>query len=659
MKLCTAKKTVLQERMAAMLTIPVLIGSLVLLTSCIDSSDDLDPSDWYSSVMGEESAPDSDGVPGADEDYPELGAVSSDPVNVSTPEEIDRVAETLAADLANAQYSTGIVRVDDETTPSDIVLPTVGVASAETVTEIAAGEEIDIAVASAGTMPEPVEVETGSSVSLVAPPPEAEPALSGGVAGNSLVIAPLEPEMAESEMQVAVVVPVESRVETETVRDGDGELVGSITTVYETMLVSDDASEADMMMAVAAAEAMDTSEKTVLVMEPVAEPEDADFVAVSEAVFVAPAAETVTVAEVSEETMVIAPAPQATAISVAEVPEPASVDGSTSLVALSERNASDTIVVVPEYMAAADISTPEPVATAVAMDDVELTVAELQPSTTAEAGVVEVVAPQVTDYRIEQESFVSQEGELVGSVTRVVETSTVIKPREEEIVAAEADSIDMVVVEAAAEADRVSATEETFMVAAVEPEPVAVVTATSAPVQSATTTQVPVISSAGVSFDALFGASSPNANVAVQNVAAVGSPTTTINDATFTTAGTAEVAQTLAAIIRFGNGSSALGAEERRIVAQLAAIHAQSGGLIRLVGHASRSGGNLQSADAALVNFKISLDRATAVANELIRNGVPRGDILIEAAAATDSMAAGAGVQNEAIDRRVEVFFGV
>jgi hypothetical protein len=38
---------------------------------------------------------------------------------------------------------------------------------------------------------------------------------------------------------------------------------------------------------------------------------------------------------------------------------------------------------------------------------------------------------------------------------------------------------------------------------------------------------------------------------------------------------------------------------------------------------------------------------------------VPRGDILIEAAAATDSMAAGAGVQNEAIDRRVEVFFGV
>jgi outer membrane protein OmpA-like peptidoglycan-associated protein len=119
------------------------------------------------------------------------------------------------------------------------------------------------------------------------------------------------------------------------------------------------------------------------------------------------------------------------------------------------------------------------------------------------------------------------------------------------------------------------------------------------------------------------------------------------------------VAQTLAAIIRFGNGSSSLGADERHIVAQLAAIHAQTGGPIRLVGHASKSGGNLQSADAALVNFKISLDRATAVANELIRNGVPRSDILVEAAAASDSMAADAGIQNEAVDRRVEVFFGV
>lgn len=652
--------------MTAMLTAPVLVASLVMLTSCIDYDDDLDPSDWYSSAVGAEPAPEPGDVPGSGDDYPELGVTPEQSVNVSSPEEIDRVAESLAADLANAQYTGDVSRADDETTPSEIPLPTVSAVEAESITVITPGEEIEIAEASVVTVPAVEPVETASVQTLAAPPTESQLDLDAEIANDTLVIVP-----AQSTMDVAVVVPVESRIETETIRDGDGELVGSITTVVETSLVSGDQSEADMMMAVAAAENMEPVEETivlmqpveetVVVMQPVAEPENdmaTEMVTVTE-----PINETVDLPGVEDETLVIVPAPtpESQLVTVAAIPNAAAVDdGSTSLVALSERSAGDTIVVVPEYMASADISTPEPVGAATMTVEPEVTVEVLEPASTTRVEVVavEVVqasATQVGAGQTEQENFVTEDGELVGSVTRVIETTMFVKSDGEpvELIAQPAE-LEVAVLEPVAE--RVSVTDDMLVVVPLEPAPAVTIAAVQ---PSVTTTAVPVISSAGVSFDDLFGASSPNAGAGLQNVAAVGSPTTTINDATFTTAGTGNAAQTLAAIIRFGNGSSALGADERHIVAQLAAIHAQTGGPIRLVGHASKTGGNLQSTDAALVNFKISLDRATAVANELIRNGVPRGDILIEAAAATDSMAADAGIQNEAVDRRVEVFFGV
>ncbi len=654
--------------MTAMLTAPVLVASLVMLTSCIDSADDLDPSDWYSSAVGAEPAPEPGDVPGSGDDYPELGSVPEEPVNVSSAEEIDRVAESLAADLANAQYTSDIVRADDETTPSAIPLPTVAAIESESVTVITPGEEIEIAEASVVTVPAVEPVETAAVQTLAVPPTESQLALADEIGNDTLIILP-----AESTMDVAVVVPVESRIETETILGEDGELVGSITTVVATSLVSGDQNEADMMMAVAAAENMEPVEETIVVMEPVEETivvmepaaEPANDMATEMVTVAEPINETIDLPGVSDETLVIlpAPTPESQSVSVAAVPDtPAVDDGSTSLVALSERSADDTIVVVPEYMAAADISSPEPVGTVSVTAEPEVMVEVLETVTTAQVDVAEVEtvqasASQVGAAQMEQENFVTEDGELVGSVTRVIETTMVLKsdgePVEPVEIVTQPAEVEIAVLEPEPVTERVSVTDEMLVI---EPAP-AVTTAALQP--SAATTAVPVISSAGVTFDDLFGASSPNVGTAVQNVAAVGSPTTTINDATFTTAGTGNVAQTLAAIIRFGNGSSSLGADERHIVAQLAAIHAQTGGPIRLVGHASKSGGNLQSADAALVNFKISLDRATAVANELIRNGVPRSDILVEAAAASDSMAADAGIQNEAVDRRVEVFFGV
>ncbi len=663
--------------MTAMLTAPVLVASLVMLTSCIDSADDLDPSDWYSSAVGAEPAPEPGDVPGSGDDYPELGVTPEQSVNVSSPEEIDRVAESLAADLANAQYTGDVSRADDETTPSEIPLPTVAAVESESITVITPGEEIEIAEASVVTVPAVEPVETASVQTLAAPPTESQLALDTEIANDTLVVVPAEPTM-----DMAVVVPVETHIETETIRDGEGELVGSITTVVETSLVSGDQSEADMMMAVAAAENMEPVEETIVVMQPVAEP-DSDMATEMVAV-VEPINETIDLPGVEDETLVIVPAPtpESQSVTVAAVPDTAAVDdGSTSLVALSERTAGDTIVVVPEYMASADISTPEPVGVTSMTVEPEVTVEVLEPASTTRVEVVAVPEPAMTTQvemveaevveletvqasatqvgaaQTEQENFVTEDGELVGSVTRVIETTMFVKSDGEpvELIAQPAE-LEVAVLEPEPAAERVSVTDEMLVAVPLEPAPAVTIAAVQ---PSVTTTAVPVISSAGVSFDDLFGASSPNAGAGLQNVAAVGSPTTTINDATFTTAGTGNAAQTLAAIIRFGNGSSVLGADERHIVAQLAAIHAQTGGPIRLVGHASKTGGNLQSTDAALVNFKISLDRATAVANELIRNGVPRGDILVEAAAATDSMAADAGIQNEAVDRRVEVFFGV
>ena len=167
---------------------------------------------------------------------------------------------------------------------------------------------------------------------------------------------------------------------------------------------------------------------------------------------------------------------------------------------------------------------------------------------------------------------------------------------------------------------------------------------------AATSADEPTIPPEEPTFDELFGASGPATSVAVSETAT--------GDAAFAPIGAAPGPETLVAVIRFGHGSSALGAEEKRIVAELAAAHAQAGGRIRLVGHASRSAGALTDADGSLANFEISLDRATAVAEELIRNGAPRDAILIEAASDGSSMAAAAGVEDEAVDRRVEVFFG-
>jgi outer membrane protein OmpA-like peptidoglycan-associated protein len=108
--------------------------------------------------------------------------------------------------------------------------------------------------------------------------------------------------------------------------------------------------------------------------------------------------------------------------------------------------------------------------------------------------------------------------------------------------------------------------------------------------------------------------------------------------------------------VQFGHDSARIPRASRATVRQIAEQYKARGGVIRVVGHASSKTKNMPVAEHNLANFKVSLDRAQTVANELIRLGVPPDAIFVEARGASDpaffeSMPAG-----EAGNRRAEIF---
>lgn len=598
MPLCTAKKASLRRRAVSLLGRVALTGSLVALASCADYwPDNLSPDDWYATTMGEEPAPRSDEpVPGQDEDYPNLAEVPDAPVNISTAAEIDAVAEALSADLANAQYSSSLQRVDDETTPAAMPEPVI-VEEEEEVTVIEPGGEIEIAEA-VTVAPPPAPEVVEEEVVIVEQQPASPPSETViAVAEETLVVAPAP--QAEP-VEAAMAEPVQSRLETETIHDESGELVGTVTRVV--------ASREVVVEEAAAVPPVEVIEEAAAVVEqPPMEPE-----AVEETLVVAPAPAQAAEATVVAETMV--------ADETVAVVAGTSDGGSQSLVAQSERTTTDNVVVVPEYvgeaMGEAEMAALETASEIETMSEAE---AELQAAVAAEARAMEPVpdeAPAAVA-EVEQAVVVDDGGELVGAVTRTVtvEEEVVVVPEGETAAAASGQAV----------------VEETVAVEV---------------------TGAPAATAAQLDFDDLFAASGPTAGTAAQPLVVAEVPTTGGTDAAFTSAG-AGMAQTLAAIIRFGNGSSALGSAERDIIRQIATIHAQRGGVVRLVGHASRTASGMESSGQQLANFNISLDRATAVAEELIRQGVPRDAVIVEAAGdstATSLDAAG--------DRRVDIFIG-
>ena len=658
MPLCNAKKTIVGRPVTALLGSFALMGSLVMLTSCSDSwPDSLDPSDWYSAGVGEEAAPRSDEpVPGENEDYPNLAEVPETPTNVSSAEEIDQVAQSLAADLANAQYTTDLQRADDETTPQAMPLaqPEVVDVATET-TYIEPGGEIEIAEAQAVVVPEVEEVVEVEEVAEVETPDvevaevvavQAEPAM------EAEAVAVAELAQPQPEPMTADGVPVgESRVETETIRGEDGELVGTVTrVVVAEQVIVDPAGEPVAVVAPepvvevvpeAVVEVVPEPAEIVVVEQPAMETvavAAVEPVVESEPVVVeTPAVETVAVAEAPAEPEVVAVVETAPAAAVS-APEPEGSSGQ-SLVAQSETGGEQTvavvplpeqIVVVPEY--AADLAAAEvvPVTESASMAAAQ--------TTASSAGAMDAAAIAANETRIEQQTVVDNNtGDLIGSVTRTVEVTEVVQTAPASVATApEAEMTFTEVVETLAPAA------EPAQVTTVQP------VVTVVPEQ----TQVVTVPAETLDFAAMLSASGPDAGTPEQPIVIAAAEPVAQTQAVFTTQPSAPVNEVLAAIIRFGDGSSSLGATERDIVRQLAILHAERGGQIRLVGHASRVAGGMETAQQQLVNFNISLDRATAVAEELIRQGVPRNDVVVEAAG--DNQAGSDAAQ----DRRVDVLFG-
>jgi len=112
----------------------------------------------------------------------------------------------------------------------------------------------------------------------------------------------------------------------------------------------------------------------------------------------------------------------------------------------------------------------------------------------------------------------------------------------------------------------------------------------------------------------------------------------------------------LAAIIFFGHGSSDLGARDRGILRDLATLQQQRGGSLRVVGHASSRTRNATADEHQIANFDMSLIRANAVLEELLRLGVSAEAVRAEALGDAEPVYHEFMPSGEAGNRRVEIF---
>lgn len=94
----------------------------------------------------------------------------------------------------------------------------------------------------------------------------------------------------------------------------------------------------------------------------------------------------------------------------------------------------------------------------------------------------------------------------------------------------------------------------------------------------------------------------------------------------------APAAGTPVAQVTFSDNSARLTPSDRRIVGEVVPLQRQSGAAFRIVGYAAGRG---SSASQQLVNFRMALDRANAVASVLAQAGVAPDQILVETAPPT------------------------
>lgn len=111
----------------------------------------------------------------------------------------------------------------------------------------------------------------------------------------------------------------------------------------------------------------------------------------------------------------------------------------------------------------------------------------------------------------------------------------------------------------------------------------------------------------------------------------------------------------LASTIYFGHGSANLTGAEQKALADVARTAVSSGAAVRVIGHASGRTAELSLREHDLANFEMSLSRAQAVANVLVRAGVPANRVQVEALSDAQPEFYEVMPSGEAGNRRVEV----
>ena len=110
------------------------------------------------------------------------------------------------------------------------------------------------------------------------------------------------------------------------------------------------------------------------------------------------------------------------------------------------------------------------------------------------------------------------------------------------------------------------------------------------------------------------------------------------------------------ATIFFGSATAALTEDDELVLREVSELQRETGGTIRVVGHSSRGAPTVDRVKRGLLNFKLSLDRANAVAAALTRFGVAKDDLEVIARGDGELLYAESSAAGAARNRRAEIF---
>ena len=106
----------------------------------------------------------------------------------------------------------------------------------------------------------------------------------------------------------------------------------------------------------------------------------------------------------------------------------------------------------------------------------------------------------------------------------------------------------------------------------------------------------------------------------------------------------------------FEDGSAVLGANYNKNIREIVKLAKQNDAQIMIYGHSSSRTRNMDPVSHKVANFEISMKRAENVAKSLVRAGLPKSKITVEALADTYPAYLEVMPEGERLNRRVEVY---